>query len=444
MVDYAQYVADLYQKELGRTPDAGAQGWIDALASNAMTPAQVQQMIDASPEGAVYDAYQSELGRAPDEGGRASWTGAVSGGMTEQQLIDQIRQSQEYQQLASEQYGGLLGDVYKQELGRAPDAGGLASWSAGLRSGAVKPGDLAAQFNASPEGYVYDLYTQMFNRGLDPSAYQWVDALNSGALTREQVRQGLMNSPEYQSLYGNKNPTQAPKTPTTQPRLPTVNQGNINPYGPNTRMATGPYSSVSVFDNYTPMRPLPSPKDQPFGFLYDTINQRLGRDVSARGLLDDVTGMQNAAAIQGSGVSTPVTSYNQYASSAQTQTPTMTGGYAGTPTGSTGGYTYQDVAPGPTNSTYDQWAAGQSNPNMVGGLLGAQSLVKNAYSELLGRTPDDAGMSSWTNAVYGGGLTQQQLYDAIRSSPEYQARIAGPVSNNDGNFFYAADGGGNG
>lgn len=427
MVDYAQYVADLYQKELGRTPDAGAQGWIDALASNAMTPAQVQQMIDASPEGSVYDAYTANLDRAPEDAGRQAWTGALSSGaLTEQQVIDQIRQSPEYRDLAIQQYGGLLGDIYEKELGRAPDKGGLASWSAGLRSGAVKPGDLTAQFNASPEGYVYDLYTQMFNRGLDPSAYQWVDALNSGAMTRDQVRQALMQSPEYQKTKAG---------PSNNANLP----GNISPNGPNTR-----YGNVSVFDAYTPMRPLPSPKDQPFGFLYDTINQRLGRDVSARGLLDDVSPMQNAAPIQGNWSSTPPTSYNNYASSAQAQTPARTGAYAGTPTGSTGGYTYQDVAPGPTNSTYDQWAAGQSNPNMVGGLLGAQSLVKNAYSELLGRTPDDAGMSSWTNAVYGGGLTQQQLYDAIRSSPEYQARIAGPVSNNDGNFFYAADGGGNG
>lgn len=412
MVDYAQYVADLYQKELGRTPDAGAQGWIDALSSGALSQQQVQQMIDASPEGSVYDAYQSELGRAPDDSGRASWTGAVSGGMTEQQLIDQIRRSPEYQQLATEQYGGLLGDLYQQELGRDPDAGGLASWAAGLRSGAVKPDDLTAQFNASPEGYVYDLYTQMFNRGLDPDAYQWVNAINSGAMTREQVKQALMGSPEYQQING-------PSSPGSN--VPS----NINPNGPNTR-----YGSVSVFDNYSPMRPLPSPKDQPFGFLYDTINQRLGRDVSPRGLLDDVGVFKNAAPIQGNWNSTPPVSYNNYAASAQAQTPARTGAYAGTPTGSTGGYTYQDVPPGPTNATYDQWAANQSNPNLVGGLLNAQSLVKNAYSELLGRTPEDAGLTSWSNAIYGGGLTQQQLYDAIRSSPEYLARTAASTGGN--------------
>jgi hypothetical protein len=155
--------------------------------------------------------------------------------------------------------------------------------------------------------------------------------------------------------------------------------------------------------------------------------------------------MQNAAAIRGNGGLT-ATSYNDYAKSAQQQTLGSTGGYAGggSAGGSTGGFVYKDVPPGPTNSTYDQWAAGQSNPNLVGGLLNAQTLVKSAYSDLLGRSPDDAGLTSWSNAIYGGGLTQQQLYDAIRSSPEYQARIAGPVSNNDGNFFYAADGGGNG
>jgi hypothetical protein len=441
MVDYAQYVADLYQKELGRGTDAGAQGWIDALNSNAMTPEQVQAAIDASAEGAVYDAYQANFNRGLDPNAYG-WVDALSSGaLNEQQLNDKLRQSGEYRQLAVDQYSGLLGETYKKETGRDPDAEGLASWAIGLRSGAINPADLSARFSATPEGYVYDLYKEFFDRGLDPAAYKWVDALNSGALTREQVRQGLMNSPEYQSHFGNKNPA----TKNTTTNLPNVNQGNINPYGPNTRMATGPYSSVSVFDNYTPMRPLPSPKDQPFGFLYDTINQRLGRDVSARGLLDDVTGMQNAAAIRGNGGLT-ATSYNDYAKSAQQQTLGSTGGYAGggSAGGSTGGFVYKDVPPGPTNSTYDQWAAGQSNPNLVGGLLNAQTLVKSAYSDLLGRSPDDAGLTSWSNAIYGGGLTQQQLYDAIRSSPEYQARIAGPVSNNDGNFFYAADGGGNG
>lgn len=407
MADYAQYVADLYKQELGRTPDAGASGWVQALASNAMTPEQVAAAINSSAEGRVYDAYTANLDRAPEDAGRQAWTNAIaSGGLTEQQVIDQIRQSQEYQQLATQQYGGLLNDVYKQELGRTPDAGGLASWAAGLRSGAVKPSDLSAKFNASPEGYVYDLYTQMFNRGLDPAAYQWVDALNSGAMTREQVRQALMKSPEYQK---------ATAGPSKSANVPS----NVSPYGPNTRMG-----NVSVFDAYTPMRALPSPKDQTFGFLYDTINQRLGKDVSSRGLLDDVGSFANAAPIKADWSSTPPTSYNNYAQSAQAQTPARTGGYAGTPTTSTGGYTYQNVPPGPTNSTYDQWAAGQNNPNLVGGLLNAQNLVKSAYSELLGRAPDDAGMTSWSNAIYGGGLSQQQMYDMIKASPEYQARIA--------------------
>jgi hypothetical protein len=421
MVDYTDYVNRLYLQELGREPDAGARGWIDALNSGALTPEQVQQMIDASAEGAVFDAYQTTFNRGLDQVAY-NWVDALnSGAITEQQLYEQLRQSPEYLSMTQQQapapqpapapaptapradYGGLLSSYYQQELGRAPDAG-QQGWLDALNSGALTPEQVRQRINDSSEGYVYDLYNQYFNRGLDPSAYQWVSALESGGLTREQVMQGLMNSPEYMSRNGNRNPT----TPTTpKPTTPTLPKPTTpaSPYGPNVFFPTGPYSNVSVFDNYSPMRPLPSPNDQPFGFLYDTINQRLGRDVSARGLLDTTNQMSNLG-------STPQPTFGGYVPSAQQQTPATTGGYAGS--GVTGGgYS----PPGPTNS----------DPNMVGGLLGAQSLVRSAYSDLLGRAPDDAGLTSWSNAVYGG-MTQQQLYDAIRTSAEYQSRMAAPAA----------------
>ena len=43
-------VANIYQEVLGRAPDAGSSGWVEAIASGAKTPEQVRAEIIASPE----------------------------------------------------------------------------------------------------------------------------------------------------------------------------------------------------------------------------------------------------------------------------------------------------------------------------------------------------------------------------------------------------------
>jgi len=100
--DARDYVAQLYQQELGRSgaDDPGMQAWADAIASGAMSREAVQQAIAGSQEGVRYDiggAYQQQLGRSgADDPGLQQWVNAVTGGgMTTQQAIDQIARSQE-------------------------------------------------------------------------------------------------------------------------------------------------------------------------------------------------------------------------------------------------------------------------------------------------------------------------------------------------------------
>lgn len=430
MVDYNKYVADLYRNELGRTPDQINQSeidaWANALASGGLTQQQVAEQIERSPEGVNYDlyrVYKSELDRTPDAGGLQSWGKALSSGqISDEDLVNSVRGSGEYSTLAQKQYGDLLNKTYEKEVGRAPDEAGMAKWAAALRSGAIKPEQLPGLFSDTSEGWVYDQYGNLFKRAPDEAAKAWVDALEKGALTREQVLERLTASPEYAQL----NPGFVPS------------QGGAG--GPG-----GAYG-ISAYRNYAPMKPLADPRSQTFGFLYDTINERLGRDVTPKGLLDvdsinasfrGANGQQSVAA------PAPV----NWAGGAIQQTPASTGGYAGgaaTSGGATGGgYVYKDVPPGPTNATYNQWAAGNNNPNLVGGILDARNLVSSVYQSELNRAPDFAGLDSWSNAVYNG-MTQQQLIDAIRASSEYQGLKSAPAVADNGYYTQSGPDGGGG
>lgn len=383
MVDYNQYVADLYRNELGRTGGAEEiSQWANALSSGGLTQQQVADMIERSPEGVNYDVsrvYTGELGRAPDEAGATSWGQALaSGAISDDEFINRVRQSQEYGTSALQQYQDLINQTYKQEVGRTPDAAGAAQWAAALKSGAIKPEQLPGLFSNTNEGWVYDQYGNLFKRAPDEAAKAWVDALEKGALTREQVMAQLRASPEYVKL-----------NPTKPGAVPVPGSGG-------SAAAGGFPGYVSAYQNYAPMKPLADPRSQTFGFLYDTINQRLGRDVTPRGLLDVDSINAAFGGTPAAAGSSPV----NWAPSAQAQTPASTGGYAG-------------------GGTTTQTGGAANTPNLVGGILDARNLVSSVYQSELNRAPDFAGLDSWSNAVYNG-MTQQQLIDAIRASSEYQ------------------------
>lgn len=175
--DARDYVAQLYQQELGRSgaDDPGMQAWADAIASGAMSREAVQQAIAGSQEGVRYDvgsAYQKELGRSgAEDPGMQAWVNAVtSGGMTTQQAIDQIARSQE---------------AARYDIGRE-------------YTGTLKR-----------EGTYEEL------RAKDPAIAQWEQALMSGAITEQQFRDAVRQSAEYKGLTT----PPPPKTPVTPPPL---------------------------------------------------------------------------------------------------------------------------------------------------------------------------------------------------------------------------------
>ena len=132
--DVRDYVAQLYQQELGRTgaDDPGLQTWANAIASGAMSREAVAQAIAQSPEARIADLYQQELGRSTKgDAGASQWVQAVASG---QMTIDQAQQA-----IARSQEGAAydVNRIYQSELQRAPEAAGMKAWSDALMAGAI-------------------------------------------------------------------------------------------------------------------------------------------------------------------------------------------------------------------------------------------------------------------------------------------------------------------
>jgi hypothetical protein len=93
----------------------------------------------------------------------------------------------------------FLGQLYLDLLGRPADAAGLASWETAL-DGGLSRAQVVQEILQTPEyqsEVVNGLYEQLLHRAADPAglAY-WLSALASGA-DREQVEAGLLASDEY-------------------------------------------------------------------------------------------------------------------------------------------------------------------------------------------------------------------------------------------------------
>lgn len=174
-LDSAAFVEQLYGSTLHRHSDAaGLQAWTSALAQGAsradvalgfaLSPehlATVQGAMDAGvfvPDAAaagVARLYYGILHRAPDAGGLASWTGAVQQGVPLTSVAQQLLTSTEAQaRAAGASDAQFIADLYESALGRPADSGGLQSWMGALQHGTSRA-DLAMQISQSPEAQVH-------------------------------------------------------------------------------------------------------------------------------------------------------------------------------------------------------------------------------------------------------------------------------------------------
>lgn len=218
----------LYGAAFGRGAETtGLTGWVAALDSGAVTLAGAAGGFVGSAEfaqrygqlddaGFVTRLYANVLGRAPDAAGLQAWTAQLAGGASRAEVLLGFSESTEYKAATGASTARLWTvdpeamDVlraYTTVLDRAPDAGGLAFWTA-ARDGGLAKAEMMVAFIASAEFQVRfgalsngDFVARMYLVALDRPAETaghaaWTSALDSGAIGRRDVVLGFAYSDE--------------------------------------------------------------------------------------------------------------------------------------------------------------------------------------------------------------------------------------------------------
>jgi len=149
-----------YANILYRTPTtAEANSWASLLDASVFTAAQVASSIANSVEATtVVDPlvrlYQAAFNRAPDKAGLTAWVAAVNAGTSISTVASLFTQSTEFSTLygsATPSGSAYAAALYQNVLGRAPDAAGLAAWTAALNAGTVNAAGALLGFSNSAE-----------------------------------------------------------------------------------------------------------------------------------------------------------------------------------------------------------------------------------------------------------------------------------------------------
>ncbi len=227
------FVTRMYSIVLGRNPDqSGYDHWVTNLDNGTLVAADIvvrfffseeYQKKGKSAGDIVTDMYMAMMNRMPDSGGYDHWVSRLNIGMTPRAIIRSFVGSPEFNGLCGK-YGIRPGTVtvtsardcnyeltyfvyrlYKNCLGRTPDAAGQEHWCQALLDGRggtqVAYGFIFSKeykgAHTSNEEYTEMLYRTIMGRASDSAGKaHWVTQLNY-TNTREHVLNSFMFSPEF-------------------------------------------------------------------------------------------------------------------------------------------------------------------------------------------------------------------------------------------------------
>jgi len=164
------------------------------------------------PEAFVFQQYEDFLDREPDSGELAAWVNALNSGLPRASLIEAFMDSGEFRF-----EGKFIAQTYLGILTRDADVGGFEAWLGALLAGISREqivqgflvsGEFQSRFgsNLTNGQFVERMYNNILLRPSDPGGLNgWVQALNSGQLTRAQVALVFLDSGEFQSLSASQN-----------------------------------------------------------------------------------------------------------------------------------------------------------------------------------------------------------------------------------------------
>ncbi|MBQ8613802.1 MAG: DUF4214 domain-containing protein, partial [Ruminiclostridium sp.] len=230
------FVERLYTKLLGRASDAnGKAKWVEKL-KNGATAADVavgfvlsdeleQQKL--SNKTFVTRMYQTMLNRTPADSEIANWASYIEAGCTYAFVFRGFLSAPEFAKLCAS-YGietgtyaatenrdvngkltKFISRLYTKALNRTYDASGLNHHTGNYISGKYTLDKIASGFifsaefekrNLSDENFVECMYNTFFDRASDTSGKaNWLQKMANG-MTREEVFNGFVASPEYKAL----------------------------------------------------------------------------------------------------------------------------------------------------------------------------------------------------------------------------------------------------
>jgi hypothetical protein len=202
------FVGRLYQDVLGRPADsAGLAGWTQQLDAGTLTRLQVAQALIGSDEyrrGVVGRLYQTLLGRTPQPAETAGWSSFLASGNSAEDLEAIILGSPEYLQRQGGSIKNFLTAVYLTALHRSITAGELASWTQSLIAGTSRTA-VAVTVLASAESdtvEVQSIYQQLFHQLPDASTQSSLVARLQQGAPDEQILIELSGSRQYAEASG--------------------------------------------------------------------------------------------------------------------------------------------------------------------------------------------------------------------------------------------------
>jgi DNA-binding beta-propeller fold protein YncE len=234
-------VSHYYRSILRRAPEAaGVDYWEGEARRVSLLGANINeawfalaQTFFSSPEYKAFnrtdsafltDLYKTFFNREPDSAGLNYWAGQLAQGMPRDVVLVEFMLGTEFRNFAQSIFGNtavraeidVTTDFYRGILSRAPDDSGFGYWVGRFRTAQCQGGnavlaaanDISGGFANSPEygnrartnaEFVADMYNAFLRRGGDLAGVQyWIDQLNTGARTRDNVRLTFIQTPEFQ------------------------------------------------------------------------------------------------------------------------------------------------------------------------------------------------------------------------------------------------------
>jgi hypothetical protein len=233
-------VTHYYRSILRRAPDAGGKTYWEGIPATMQSwGANINETwysmatffffsteylsLNRDDTGFVTDLYNAFFNRVPDAVGLAFWTGQLTAGVPREVVLVSFMFSGEFTAFTQAIFGNTAAraevdtvmDFYRGLLSRLPDAGGFNNWVSQFRAAQCAGGPtvlatvetISRQFVTSAEylgrnrttgQYVGDLYNAFLRRGGDQGGVQyWISQIDTGARSRENVRQQFRISPEF-------------------------------------------------------------------------------------------------------------------------------------------------------------------------------------------------------------------------------------------------------